>query len=65
MNYTIIEDINIPALKIYQQLREAAFKDDESFIADSPKVVNIILASDIEVKSILATKQAFLEVQAA
>ena len=61
MNYKIVEDITAPELKIYQQLRESAFKDDESFIADSPKVVNIILESDIEVKSILATKEYYSE----
>ena len=61
MNYRDIEDINLPELKIYQQLRENAFKGDNSFIADSPKVINIILQSDIEVKSILATKEYYEE----
>ncbi len=40
-------------------MRESAFSSDNSFIADSPKVVNLLLESDIEVKSILATKEYY------
>jgi tRNA G18 (ribose-2'-O)-methylase SpoU len=56
MNLTTIDDIDTPALQIYQQLRDNAFTHDNSFIADSPKVVNMLLQTDIEVKSILATQ---------
>ncbi len=61
MNYVTVQDINAVELKIYQQLREVAFKEDDSFIADSPKVVNIILESDVKVKSLLATKEYYEE----
>jgi len=61
MTYKKIQDLDKPELKIYHQLRESAFRDDNSFIADSPKVVNILLETDIEVKSILATKEYYEE----
>ena len=61
MKYTIVDDINIPELEIYKKLRDNAFTEDNSFIADSPKVVNMLLSSDIEVKSILATKEYYDE----
>ncbi|WP_297441626.1 RNA methyltransferase [Sulfurimonas sp.] len=56
-----IDDIEIPELQIYKELREAAFRSDRSFIADSPKVVNLLLESDVEVKSILATQEYYDE----
>ncbi|MCF6243568.1 MAG: RNA methyltransferase [Sulfurovum sp.] len=54
-----ITDIHASKLHIYHQFREHAFKADGSFIADSPKVVNLLLESDIKVKSILATKEYY------
>ena len=57
MNLIEIHDFLSPELTIYKQLRDNAFSEDNSFIADSPKVVNLLLQSDIEVKSILATKE--------
>ena len=61
MNYKKIDDINISELEIYHQLRDTAFRSDNSFIADSPKVVNILLNTEIEVKSILATQAYYDE----
>jgi tRNA G18 (ribose-2'-O)-methylase SpoU len=61
MNLTKIDDTNRASLEIYNKLRENAFTDDNSFIADSPKVVNILLQTDIEVKSILATAEYYEE----
>lgn len=61
MNFIQIDDDNKHELKIYNQLRENAFTQDNSFIADSPKVVNILLQTNIEVKSILATKEYYDE----
>ena len=55
MNFIAIEDIRSPELEIYHHFREHAFKADGSFVADSPKVVNLLLEEDIEIKSILAT----------
>ena len=55
MNLINIDDANTPELLIYQQLRDNAFTADNSFIADSSKVVNLILETNIEIKSIFAT----------
>lgn len=52
-----IDDVNIEELEIYSSLRESAFREDGSFIADSPKVVNLVLESDVEIKSMLATQE--------
>ena len=59
MNFTDITDINLPELNIYHKLRDNAFTEDNSFIADSPKVVNLLLQTDITVKSILATQEYY------
>jgi len=61
MNLITINDINTPELLIYQQLRDNAFTSDNSFIADSSKVVNLILETEIEVKSIFATQAYYDE----
>jgi len=59
MNFITIDDINIPDLKIYHQFRDNAFTADNSFVADSPKVVNLLLEADITVRSILATQEYY------
>jgi len=59
MNYITIDDINTKELEIYHQFREHAFKADGSFVADSPKVVNLLLEENIEVRSILATQEYY------
>jgi len=56
-----IDDINNDDIKIYKELRENAFRSDNSFIADSPKVVNLLLESDLEIRSILATQEYYDE----
>jgi len=56
-----IDDINIPELLIYKQMRDNAFTKDNSFVADSPKVINLLLESDLEIKSILSTKEYYEE----
>jgi tRNA G18 (ribose-2'-O)-methylase SpoU len=61
MNLIKMDDSNRASLGLYHQLRDIAFSQDNSFIADSPKVVNILLQTDIEVKSILATKEYYEE----
>ena len=61
MNLTEIDDLDTPSLQIYRQLRDNAFSEDNSFIADSPKVVNMLLETAVEVKSILATKEYYEE----
>jgi len=61
MNLTQITNIDIPELLIYQQLRDNLFTKDNSFIADSAKVVNLLLETDIKVKSLLATEEYYRE----
>ena len=61
MNLIPINKVNINELLIYQQLRDNAFRADNSFVADSSKVVNLILETDIEVKSIFATQAYYDE----
>ena len=56
LNLIEIDDIDTPELYSYKQLRDNAFRADNSFIADSPKVTNLLLESNIEIKSILATQ---------
>lgn len=60
-NLIEIDSINHPDLAIYKELRETAFRDDESFIADSPKVLNLLLESALEMRSILATPAYYEE----
>lgn len=64
MKLTTITDLSIPSLQIYRQLRDNVVTKDNSFIADSPKVVSMLLETDIEVRSILATEKFFLDNQA-
>lgn len=61
MEFIKVESIEQEDLQIYNQLRESAFREDGSFIADSPKVVNLLLESDLEIKSILATQEYYDE----
>jgi hypothetical protein len=53
---TKITDLKLPELQIYRTLRDNMTTKDNSFIADSPKVVDMLLQSDIKVRSILATE---------
>lgn len=61
MNIIKVKNIDINELQIYHKLRDNAFDELNSFVADSPKVVNILLQSELEIKSILATKEYFEE----
>jgi RNA methyltransferase, TrmH family len=61
MNFIEIDDIKCPQLEVYRLLRDKAISHDNSFIADSPKVVNLLLQSDIEIHSILATRAYYEE----
>ena len=59
MNFIDIDDINSAELEVYRHLRDKAISHDNSFIADSPKVVNLLLQTDITIRSILATKEYY------
>jgi len=61
MQLTPIEDAESSSLAIYRELRDRAFSKDNSFIADSPKVVNLLLETEIEVISLLATQAYYDE----
>jgi len=61
MELTNIEDATNPSLAIYRELRDRAFSQDNSFIADSPKVVNLLLETDIKIISLLATQAYYDE----
>jgi tRNA G18 (ribose-2'-O)-methylase SpoU len=55
-----IENIEDERLKVYHALRDKGILNDGSFIADSPKVVNLILEKTaIEIRSILATREYY------
>jgi len=54
-----VQDLEHPELQIYRTLRDNLTTRDNSFIADSPKVVNMLLQSPVEVKSILATESYY------
>jgi len=56
-----IEDAENSALSIYRELRDRAFSSDNSFVADSPKVVNLLLETELEVVSLLATQAYYDE----
>jgi tRNA G18 (ribose-2'-O)-methylase SpoU len=57
-----VDNIEDERLKVYKALRDKGILNDGSFIADSPKVVNLILEkTDIEIRSILATSDYFEE----
>lgn len=52
---------NIEELVVYHQLRDKTLKEQESFIADSPKVINEILKTELHIYSILATQEYYDE----
>ena len=61
MNLIEITNLNIPSLQIYRHVRDNVVTKDNSFVADSPKVVKLLLESAVEVKSILATEKFYIE----
>jgi tRNA G18 (ribose-2'-O)-methylase SpoU len=64
MKLTYIENIDSPELAIYNKFKKSAFLSDNSFLADSPKVVNILLETNLQIKSILATQEYYEENEA-
>ncbi|MEA3419483.1 MAG: RNA methyltransferase [Campylobacterota bacterium] len=64
MKLTPVEHLDSPELQIYRSLRDNKTTEDNSFIADSPKVVNMLLESPVEVRSILATEAYYQANQA-
>jgi tRNA G18 (ribose-2'-O)-methylase SpoU len=61
MKLTSIDTIDLPEVQVYRTLRGNMFDRDNSFIADSPRVVLMLLERGIVPKSILATEQFYEE----
>lgn len=59
MHLIPVTDLNLPELRIYKELRDKSLTADNSFIADSPKVVNILLETPLKIRSILATREYY------
>jgi len=56
-----VKTLDLPQLQIYQRFRENAFAKDGSFVADSPKVVKLLIEAGVTVKSIFATQSYYDE----
>jgi len=54
-----VSDLTHPQLEVYNSLRDRATTKDNSFVADSPRVINELLKSGITPKSILATPEYY------
>ena len=54
-----VHGLDRPELTIYRSFRENAFRRDGSFIADSPKVVKLLLEEGIRPISLLATQRFY------
>ena len=61
LNKLYLSSLQDSELEVYKTLRDNIFSQDNSFVADSPKVVNMLLQSDIQIKSILATQEYYDE----
>ena len=61
MNLIPVTTLDTPELSLYREMRDNAADREGSFIADSPKVVNMLLQSDLEVRSLLATQRYYDE----
>ena len=59
MNLIEITDLDSQELGVYKSLRDNILGKDGSFIGDSPKVVDLIIKSGLEIRSILATKEFY------
>jgi len=54
-----LESIDLPELAPYRTLRGNLFDRDGSFVADSPRVVGLLLGSGLKFKSLLCTPEYF------
>ena len=64
MKYLYVDGLDRPELEIYRKFRENAFRKDGGFIADSPKVVKLMLEEGIRPVSLLATERFYRENEA-
>lgn len=56
MNIIYIDSLNIPDLQPFRELRANRFGNDNSFVADSARVVEMLLKAGIEPVSLLCTE---------
>ena len=61
MNLIPVTTLDTPELSLYREMRDNVADSIGSFIADSPKVVNMLLKSGLEVRSLLATQRYYDE----
>ncbi len=59
MDLTPVSDLNDPRLEIYKTLRGNARDGRDSFVADSEKVVTLLLRTELRINSILATRDFY------
>lgn len=59
MDLIEVDNFDLESLQVYRHLRDNVVTADNSFIADSPKVVNLLIDSGAHVKSILATDEYY------
>lgn len=59
MEIISLETIDLPELAPYRTLRGNLFDRDGSFVADSPRVVGLLLESALQFKSLLCTPEYF------
>ena len=64
LNLLPVTDFDTDDLSIYKHMRDNVSNAQNSFIADSPKVVLMLLESDLTVHSLLATQSFYEEHQA-
>lgn len=63
MHLIPVHDFHQPELLIFKQLRDNMLSKENAFVADSPKVINLILETNLEIKSLLATQSYYDEFQ--
>jgi tRNA G18 (ribose-2'-O)-methylase SpoU len=59
MKLVQVHALDRPELEIYRKFRENAFRADGSFVADSPRVVKLLLDEGVRPVSLLATPQFY------
>jgi tRNA G18 (ribose-2'-O)-methylase SpoU len=61
MNLIKVDELDLPELQIFKSMRDNVVNADESFIADSAKVVNLLIKNSCETRSVLAVEDYYNE----
>ena len=56
-----LSDLSLPELQVYRSMRDNVVNADNSFIADSPKVVSLLIENGCKIRSILAVESFYME----